>query len=94
MREIACDESGYEGNRLVGGVTSVFAHAGVALGLPDAAACVAELRRRIRPARPLTPSGPPATRAYCAAARVATRARTHNARVAPVDAGVRSRSRP
>ena len=48
MREIACDESGYEGDKLVGGVTDVFAHAGVDLGLDAAAACVAELRRRIR----------------------------------------------
>jgi hypothetical protein len=48
VREIACDESGYEGDRLVGGVTSVFAHAGVDLGLAASGACVAELRRRIR----------------------------------------------
>lgn len=52
MREIACDESGYEGDRLVGGVTDVFAHAGVDLTPDTAAACVADLRRRIRsPAR-------------------------------------------
>lgn len=48
MREIACDESGYEGDRLVGGVTDVFAHAGVDLTVAAAAACVTELRRRIR----------------------------------------------
>lgn len=48
MREIACDESGYEGDRLVGGVTSVFAHAGVGLAPGAAAGCLAELRRRIR----------------------------------------------
>ncbi|MCX6466248.1 MAG: NAD-dependent protein deacetylase of SIR2 family, partial [Pseudonocardiales bacterium] len=50
--EIACDESGHEGERLAGGVTDVFAHAAVALPAADAEACVAELRRRIRsPAR-------------------------------------------
>ncbi|MBW0114525.1 NAD-dependent protein deacetylase of SIR2 family [Pseudonocardia abyssalis] len=48
MREIACDESGYEGARLVGGVTDVFAHAGVELTIDAAADCVADLRRRIR----------------------------------------------
>ncbi|GAA3247412.1 hypothetical protein GCM10017691_56640 [Pseudonocardia petroleophila] len=48
MREIACDESGYEGDRLVGGVTDVFAHAGVDLSPDAAGGCVADLRRRIR----------------------------------------------
>ena len=46
--EIACDESGYEGEKLVGGVTDVFAHAGVLLAEEDAAGCIEELRRRIR----------------------------------------------
>ncbi|GAA1617903.1 hypothetical protein GCM10009789_84850 [Kribbella sancticallisti] len=46
--EIACDESGYEGEKLVGGVTDVFAHASVVLDEAAAAECVAELRRRIR----------------------------------------------
>ncbi|MEV0286538.1 hypothetical protein AB0H36_20700 [Kribbella sp. NPDC050820] len=46
--EVACDESGYEGEKLVGGVTDVFAHASVCISEADAAACVAELRRRIR----------------------------------------------
>lgn len=46
--EIACDESGHEGEKLAGGVTDVFAHASVHMPLADAAACVAELRRRIR----------------------------------------------
>jgi hypothetical protein len=46
--EIACDESGYEGEKLVGGVTDVFAHASVVLDEPTAAECMAELRRRIR----------------------------------------------
>jgi len=45
---IACDESGYEGEKLVGGVTDVFAHASVGLDEVTAAECVAELRRRIR----------------------------------------------
>lgn len=46
--EIACDESGSEGEKLIGGETDVFAHAGVRLSLDEAAACLAELRRRIR----------------------------------------------
>jgi hypothetical protein len=46
--EIACDESGSEGEKLVGGNTEVFAHASVAIELDAARACVAELRRRIR----------------------------------------------
>ncbi|WP_232661637.1 NAD-dependent protein deacetylase of SIR2 family [Pseudonocardia sp. TRM90224] len=48
MREVACDESGYEGEKLVGGVTDVFAHAGVGLSAAAATDCLAELRRRIR----------------------------------------------
>lgn len=46
--EIACDESGYEGEKLVGGVTDVFAHAAVAVSEEAAADCIAELRERIR----------------------------------------------
>nr|WP_221472087.1 DUF3800 domain-containing protein [Amycolatopsis umgeniensis] len=46
--EIACDESGSEGEKLIGGQTDVFAHAGVRLSLDEAAACLVELRRRIR----------------------------------------------
>lgn len=46
--EIACDESGSEGEKLVGGNTAVFAHASVAIELDAARACVSELRRRIR----------------------------------------------
>ncbi|KZB87158.1 DUF3800 domain-containing protein [Amycolatopsis regifaucium] len=46
--EIACDESGSEGEKLIGGQTGVFAHAGVRLSLEEAAACLVELRRRIR----------------------------------------------
>jgi hypothetical protein len=44
--EIACDESGYEGEKLIGSTTRLFAHASVRL--PDAAAVLAELRARIR----------------------------------------------
>lgn len=46
--EITCDESGYEGEKLVGGVTDVFAHASVRIDEETAAECVAELRLRIR----------------------------------------------
>jgi hypothetical protein len=46
--EIACDESGYEGERLIGSTTDVFAHASVRLGTPVAAAFMDELRDRIR----------------------------------------------
>jgi hypothetical protein len=46
--EIACDESGYEGEKLIGTTTDVFAHAGVRMDTDAAAACIAELRRLIR----------------------------------------------
>ncbi|OXM46975.1 DUF3800 domain-containing protein [Amycolatopsis alba] len=46
--EIACDESGSEGEKLIGGQTDVFAHAGVRLSAEEAAGCLKELRRRIR----------------------------------------------
>jgi hypothetical protein len=46
--EIACDESGYEGEKLIGGVTDVFAHAAVLLDENTAARCIKELRERIR----------------------------------------------
>jgi len=45
---IVCDESGYEGEKLVGGVTDVFAHASIRLDEATAADCVAELRERIK----------------------------------------------
>jgi hypothetical protein len=45
--EIACDESGSEGEKLVGGQTDVFAHAGVRLSTESAAECVRETRSRI-----------------------------------------------
>jgi len=46
--EIACDESGSEGEKLVGGVTAVFAHAGVRMSPDEAADCVASLRSMIK----------------------------------------------
>src|SRR2546430_13319499 len=46
--EVACDESGYESGKVIGGTTDVFAHASVALATEPAAACMRELRRRIR----------------------------------------------
>ncbi|HEX8861869.1 MAG TPA: hypothetical protein VGC06_22740 [Actinomycetes bacterium] len=46
--EIACDESGYEGENLIGGTTDVFAHAGVRLDGEAATACLREIHRRIR----------------------------------------------
>ncbi|MCA2215899.1 DUF3800 domain-containing protein [Jidongwangia harbinensis] len=48
MREIACDESGYEGEKLVDTTTDVFAHAGVHLDAETAGALIRELRGRIR----------------------------------------------
>ncbi|KOV92301.1 hypothetical protein ADL04_30520 [Streptomyces sp. NRRL B-3648] len=47
-REVACDESGSDGENLAGGNTEVFAHASVALPVDAAAECVGEIRRRIR----------------------------------------------
>lgn len=46
--EIACDESGSEGERLVGGTTDVFAHASVDIEVEAANVCIAELRTRTR----------------------------------------------
>jgi hypothetical protein len=48
--EIACDESGSEGEKLIGATTDVFAHAGVRLDPAAAAGHVEEIRRRA-PAR-------------------------------------------
>jgi len=45
--EIACDESGSEGENLLGGETDVFAHAGIRMSWPYATACVREIRARI-----------------------------------------------
>lgn len=44
--EIACDESGAEGEKLVGGNSDVFAHASVLMDAEAAAAVIAELRVR------------------------------------------------
>jgi hypothetical protein len=46
--EVACDESGYEGEKLIGSLTDVFAHGSVLMDEAAAARCVAELRARIR----------------------------------------------
>lgn len=46
--EIACDESGWEGENLVGSNTDVFAHASIAVGSVAAARAVREVRERIR----------------------------------------------
>jgi hypothetical protein len=46
VREIACDESGYEGEKLIGSTTRLFAHASV--DVADPVAVLAELRSRIR----------------------------------------------
>ncbi|MET9395530.1 hypothetical protein ABZY20_34805 [Streptomyces sp. NPDC006624] len=46
--EIACDESGSDGENLTGGNTDVFAHASVSLSVTAAAAAVRETRDRIR----------------------------------------------
>ncbi|MFJ9820192.1 DUF3800 domain-containing protein [Streptomyces sp. NPDC101151] len=46
--EVACDESGSDGENLTGGNTDVFAHASVTLPVEGAEECVAEIRRRIR----------------------------------------------
>ncbi|MEU0110466.1 hypothetical protein ABZ313_34605 [Streptomyces sp. NPDC006251] len=46
--EVACDESGSDGENLTGGNTDVFAHAGVSLPVAAAAAAVREIRDRIR----------------------------------------------
>ncbi|WP_329080372.1 MULTISPECIES: hypothetical protein [unclassified Streptosporangium] len=42
--EIACDESGSEGEKLIGGNTDVFTHAGVRLDIESAADCIQEIR--------------------------------------------------
>ncbi|GAA3898987.1 hypothetical protein GCM10023084_59320 [Streptomyces lacrimifluminis] len=46
--EIACDESGSDGENLTGGNTDVFAHAGVDVPMESATAAVQEIRDRIR----------------------------------------------
>ncbi|MEU6227667.1 hypothetical protein [Streptomyces sp. NPDC047042] len=46
--EIACDESGSDGENLTGGNTDVFAHASVDVPMECAAAAIREIRDRIR----------------------------------------------
>ena len=46
--EIACDESGSEGEKVVGGTTRMFAHASVDIDAALAADCIVELRGRTR----------------------------------------------
>ncbi|MEU6142916.1 hypothetical protein ABZ848_21415 [Streptomyces sp. NPDC047081] len=46
--EVACDESGSDGENLTGGNTDVFAHASVRMPVDSAAAHVQEIRDRIR----------------------------------------------
>ncbi|MCI3274052.1 hypothetical protein [Streptomyces cylindrosporus] len=46
--EVACDESGSDGENLTGGNTDVFAHASVRMPVDAAAAYVREIRDRIR----------------------------------------------
>ncbi len=48
LLEIACDESGSEGENLIGGNTDVFAHASIHMTAQAATACIEELRKRIR----------------------------------------------
>ncbi|WP_305786729.1 DUF3800 domain-containing protein [Symbioplanes lichenis] len=48
MREIWCDESGYEGEKLIDSTTPLFAHAAVQLDEAVAAELLLELRSRIR----------------------------------------------
>ncbi|MEV0647003.1 hypothetical protein AB0I28_17230 [Phytomonospora sp. NPDC050363] len=45
---ITCDESGYEGEKLVGGTTRLFVHGSVRISSADADECLRELRRRIK----------------------------------------------
>ncbi|WP_369031102.1 hypothetical protein [Streptomyces adonidis] len=48
VTEIACDESGSDGENLTGGNTDVFAHGSVDVPMADAAAAIREIRDRIR----------------------------------------------
>jgi hypothetical protein len=48
LLEVACDESGYEGEKLIRTTTDVFAHASVKLDTESATDCIQELRDRIR----------------------------------------------
>ncbi|MEU8382762.1 hypothetical protein AB0C32_26675, partial [Streptosporangium sp. NPDC048865] len=44
--EISCDESGSEGEKLIGGNTDVFTHAGVCMDIESAARCIEGIRDR------------------------------------------------
>ncbi len=46
--EIVCDESGYEGEKLIDTTTAVFAHASVVLDDDAADGCIRTLRAMIR----------------------------------------------
>lgn len=48
MREICCDESGYEGEKLIDSATPFFAHASLLLGADGCAGLLTELRARVR----------------------------------------------
>ena len=48
MREIHCDESGYEGEKLIDSTKPLFAHASVLMSAPDASSLLAELRARVK----------------------------------------------
>lgn len=48
LLEVACDESGYEGENLIGATTDVFAHASVQLNTESATDCIQEIRNRVR----------------------------------------------
>ena len=48
MLQINCDESGYEGEKLIDTTTPFFAHASVEMSAEDATEVLRELRRRIR----------------------------------------------
>ena len=48
MREVYCDESGYEGEKLIDSTTPLFAHAAVELDATTAKDLVGELRARVR----------------------------------------------
>ena len=48
MREIHCDESGYEGEKLIDSTKPLFAHASVLLSLDEATALLAEVHARVR----------------------------------------------
>jgi hypothetical protein len=48
VHEIACDESGYEGERFIDTTKDLFAHGSVLIDAEAAAGCLAELRRRVK----------------------------------------------